>query len=194
MHILTAVHQSVLTLEDNSEDDDLLDLTDSRAKNKRRRRCQTRKLRCLHDKMLEVAADFKVKLSIKDSITKVASIGAKDCSVQKTYADIQFSGNSSLNCLIEDLKVESLARKGWNDLLNVTTKTGKVMSILELLTVISENDMKNARLFRALAEFNDSKNMCVVTWCSITSKTKRSMARHVTNRITPIMDQASFIT
>ena len=147
----------MLTLEDNAEDDNLLDLADLLAKNKRRRRCQARKLRRLHDKMWETATDFKEKLAIKDLITKVSSTGTKDRSDQKTYADIQFSGNSSLNCLIEDLKVEYLARKRLNALLNVITKTGKVMSILESSTVISEDEIKNVRLSCTPAEYNDTK-------------------------------------
>lgn len=112
MHELTVVHQSVLTLEDNSEDDDQLELNNLHVKNKRRRHHQARKLRRLHNKIIEAATDFNEKLTVKESMTKVFSTGINDCSSQKTYADIRFSGNSSLDCLIEDLKAESQARKG----------------------------------------------------------------------------------
>ena len=96
----------------------------------------------------------------------------------ETYADLQFSGNTSINSLIEDLKVESLARNGWKDLLNVRTATGKVLSILESSTVILELEMKNARLNRSPAEYNNSKSMFVATWRSIMSKSKRAMVWH----------------
>ena len=42
----------------------------------------------MYNKMLEAATDFKEKLAIKDSFTKVFSTGTKDRSNQKTYADI----------------------------------------------------------------------------------------------------------
>ena len=44
MRILSAVHQSILTIEDNSDDNDLLDLKELHAKNKRRCHRQARKI------------------------------------------------------------------------------------------------------------------------------------------------------
>ena len=78
MYELSAIHHSVMMIEDNSDDNNLLNLDKLRAKNKRRRRRKARKICCLYDKMQDNAADFKTKLSIKETITKVFTTGAKD--------------------------------------------------------------------------------------------------------------------
>ena len=72
MRDLSAVHQLILTIEDNNDDDNLLDLKELWAKNKRHFRHQARKICRLHDQMVQETNDFSAKLSINNSILKVS--------------------------------------------------------------------------------------------------------------------------
>ena len=73
MHDLSALHQYIITMEDNSDDDDLLDLQDLLSKNKRHRSCHAGKIRCLHGTMVQEGLDFFAKLTIGTSINKITS-------------------------------------------------------------------------------------------------------------------------
>lgn len=57
----------------------------------------------------------------------------------------RFDGNKSISKLTEDLRVETLARSGWEKILNVKTATGNVLNILEHSAVIIEKEMEKAQ-------------------------------------------------
>ena len=135
---LDAVFQSILSLEDNSEDDDLIDLTELRLKNKRRRRRQARKLRRLSDQMRDERRRHEEILHLKSAVATTAATSSKDRSDQKSYTTGRFDGNKSIGKLTEDLRVETLARSGWDIILNVQTATGKTLSLLEHSAIITE--------------------------------------------------------
>ena len=178
MRDLSAVHQLILTIEDNYDDNNLLDLKELWAKNKRHFRHQARKICRLHDQMVQETNDFSAKLSINNSISKVSSSSAKDRSDQKRYTDICYDAESLLGNLTDDLKVKSLARSGWMTILNVKTASGKMLSILDSSVIITKQDIQNTRLNRSASEYNNSKKLFVATWCSIASKPKRAMAKY----------------
>ena len=52
MYNLSSLHQAIIIIEDNLDDDNLLSLTDLHAKNKRCYRRQARKIHRLHDTMI----------------------------------------------------------------------------------------------------------------------------------------------
>lgn len=110
---LAAMHQTILTLEDNLDDDDLLDLAKLRTKNKRRRRRQARKFRHLHDEMKRDRQDFADKVHLKDTFNNTTTTSAKDRVKQKSFTNTRFDGRPSLSNLADNLKVESLAQSGW---------------------------------------------------------------------------------
>lgn len=177
MRDLSAVHQSILTMEDNSDDDNILGLKEIRTENKHCRR-QARKIRRLHDTMVQETLEFTSNLFINNSISKVSTSSAKDHSNQKSYTEHHFRDKSSLENLTDDLKVESLARLGWTTILNVKTANGKVSNILDSSAIITEKDIENARHSRSAEEYNDSKNLLIATWRLITNKPKRAMAKY----------------
>ena len=175
---LDAVYQSILSLEDNSDDDNLLDISELRLKNKRRRRRQARKIRRLFDMMRDEMRRHEEILRLKNALTTTTASSAKDRTDQKSYVVGRFDGNKSINKLTEDLKVESLARSGWDKILHVTTATGKVLNILEHSAVITEKEMENARRTQTPTQYNDGRNLYVATWRSIMTAPKQAMQKH----------------
>jgi hypothetical protein len=175
---LDAVYQSVLGLEDNSDDDDLLDLAELKAKNKRRRRRQARKIRRLHDMMRDERRRHEEVLRLKSAASTTAATSSKDRSDQKSYTVGRFDGNKSIGKLVDDLRVETLARSGWDIILNVKTEKGKTLSILEHSAIITEKEMENSRRKRTPQQVNDGRNLYVATWRSLTTKPKHAMEKY----------------
>ena len=82
--------------------------------------------------------NYEDTLRLKNTLTTTTASSAKDCTDQKSYVVSRFDGNKSISKLTEDLKVESLARSGWDAILHITTAKGKVLNILEHSVVITE--------------------------------------------------------
>lgn len=85
MNNLSAMYQSILTIDDNTEDNDILDLSKLRAKNKIRHRRQSREIRRLYDNMMHEREDSTVKLALKASIITIATTSARDRDIKKSY-------------------------------------------------------------------------------------------------------------
>ena len=90
----------------------------------------------------------------------------------------RFDGNKSIGKLTEDLRVETLARSGWETILNVKTATGKVLNILEHNAVITKKEMEKARKTRTPTQVNDGRNLYVATWRSLTTAPKQAMEKY----------------
>ena len=61
--------------------------------------------------------------------------------------------------IIDDLKIEGLARTGWYVILCIPKANGGVHKILDHSIVITEEEMKSAMLKRNQEEYNCAKNM-----------------------------------
>lgn len=157
MHDLSALHQAIVTIEDNSDDDDLLYLSDIRVKNKRRRRRQARKIRRLYDTILQERTYNTTKLVFKTYISSIATATAKDRSDQKSYTEYCFNAESSPINLTDNLNVESLVRSTWTNIIGVKTARVKIINILDHLALITETEMDAARNLRTANDYNDLK-------------------------------------
>ena len=87
--------------------------------------------------MMQETLDFTAKLSINNFILMVLPSSTKDQSDQKSYTEYRFEAELLLGNLTNDLKIESLARSGWTNILNVKTGYGKVLNILDSSAIIT---------------------------------------------------------
>ena len=73
---------------------------------------------------------------------------------------------------MDDLKVESLDRSGWDVILCTRAANGKVLHIMQRSAIISEKKMEHVMLSSSPDEYNCTENMYIDIWRSITSKPK----------------------
>ena len=90
-----------------------------------------------------------MKLLLKNSFVATSSTSTSDCAEQKTYIYTQFNGESSLGNLTENLKVDSIARSGWESILTVEIVNGKTLNILDHSAIIAEKEVEIARKKRS---------------------------------------------
>ena len=100
--------------------------------------------------------DFEEKLSLAQ-INKVVDTVRRDIANRKTFVDAPFNATSSLTPFIDDLRTETMARQGWEKLLNVKTTKGETLSILDHFNSITEAELKAAKTKRTPEEYNLSK-------------------------------------
>ena len=71
-----------------------------------------------------------------------------------------------------------MARKGWDELVSVLSKNGKIVQLLEHFKSIREDEMKNTKKSRTPEEYNLAKNMYIAVWRSLSSGPKREVKAH----------------
>ena len=122
--------------------------------------------------------DFDTKLLIATSIPPPQDSTKSDYTDRKTFVDQPFLGNTSLTSFIDDLRTESMARRGWEDLLLVEGENGEEINLLDRFNSISEDMMQDAQSNRTQDEIETARNIYIATWRSLGSAPKREMKPH----------------
>ena len=146
-------YAAILHVDDDTDVDLLLDLTDLCMKNKRRRRHQARKLKKLYEELEEERKDLSEKLALKALCSALFTGSRQDSYNQKPISEKKYNGETSLGNFVDDLKTESIARNSWEALLCIpSTSNSSTYNLLESSTFVTEKDMSEARKSRTPAE------------------------------------------
>ena len=120
--------------------------------------------------------NFQDKLYLA-KVHKVVDTSRRDLADQKSFVSTLLNGSGALTTFIDDLKMETMARSGWEELMSIKSKNGNIQ-LLEQFASITEIEMKAAKKSRTPDEYNSSKKLYIVTWCSIELNPKRKMNAH----------------
>ena len=139
-------------------------------KNKRRRRRLLRKVKHLKMSLTNERVHVKAKQTHKQETSR-------DTTDQKKVTSDLFSGVDSLHMFCEDLRTESLARRGWLSILNVD-KGGTTVSILDQYMLLKKADLRASMRGRPPSLQSSATNMYVALWRTLGSSVKSKMLSH----------------
>ena len=77
-------------------------------------------------------------------VHKVVNTSRRDLADRKSFVSALFSSNGALTVLIDNLRMETVARKGWEEVIRIKSKNGNIQ-LLERFTSITEIEMKIAK-------------------------------------------------
>ena len=121
--------------------------------------------------------DFEDKLSLA-KITKIVDIGRLDIADIKPFVTNTFNVSTRLTSFIDDMRIDTMVRDGWDKLLIVDIVNSNDVNIPERFNFITEAEMRQAKTSRTTEKYNISKYMYIVIWSSISSTPKRYMKFH----------------
>jgi len=155
-------------------DNEILTLLSLKRENKIWRRSRERKLRKLALMRKNQRLDFEDKLYLA-KINNISDTAWGGVVNHKTFTNSPFTGSSSLTSFIDNLRMEIVARQGWEKLVRVLTRNSVRIQLLGRFNLISEEEMRKEKTSRTPKEYNMSKNMYIAVWRSLSSALKREM-------------------
>ena len=106
-------------------------------------------------------------------------LSKQDISDQKKISDTIFCGsNGHLHMLTEDLRAESVACRGWSDLLTFKLKNGSKVSLLDNFMSITKRDLLDQQARRSPAMVACARNMYIALWCTLGAAPKSKILSH----------------
>ena len=109
-------------------------------------------------------------------VNKVVGTARKDV----TFVASPFNGSSSLISFIDYLRTETMARKGWEELVSVLIKNVKIVQLLYRFNSISETKMKSVnKASKNVRRIQPrQKYIFIAVWRSLLLGTKREIKAH----------------
>ena len=153
---------------DDSDSDKKLNVDQLRAKNKKRRRRQWKRL--LQLTKMRSKDKKKVKKGEEDTYRR-------DIHDQSRLSEVTYTGLETHGTFREDLRTQALVRREWETILQVQDSKGTNVNILDKYMRLSYEEVDRERKGRP-ANYAPARNMYLAIWNTLGAKPKQKMVSY----------------
>ena len=151
---------------DWSDEEVSLTADDLRQRNKKRRRRMWRKLQVLASK--KTLIDKKRTMNMGDTYRR-------DQNDQRRLSESTYTGLETHGTFREDLRSQSIVRRGWKTLLSVQNSSGQDTNLLDGYMTLTLKDLHRAASTRKPEDVAPARNLYLAIWNTLGNKPKTKM-------------------